>query len=465
MVVPLITTPYVSRILGSDNIGIYSFYFSIAHYFSLFVLLGLNNYGNRTVASTRDDKEKLSINFINIYAFQVACGIIASIFYLFYAVKVAENSTIALIFYLYLLGSVFDVNWFFFGMEKFKLTVVRNSIIKITSTIFIFALVKDKGNVDKYCLIFSLSYLISQLCLWPYIFKEIIFRLPTYSEIKKHIKPNLVLFLTVLLVSLFKIMDKIMLGICSNYDEVGYYESSEKVISFPIALITALGTVMLPRTTNLMSNNKEEQAKKYIDISIVFAIFVSSSLCFGIMGVSKEFVPLFYGKGYERCVGVFISLLPSTLFLAFANVIRTQYLLPKKMDKSYIISAGLGATVNILINLMLIPKFGSVGAAIGTLFAEFTVCAWQSYSVHKNLPIITYIKKSTPFILSGITMFVVIYNIVIPLDSVFHQLLFKIGLGVIVYIASALLYCFIYKIVFKEKCFEINLILSIKKHL
>lgn len=463
MIVPLITTPYLSRILGSEKIGVYSYNYSIVHYFTLFVMLGLNNYGNRTIASSRNDRKSLSKNFSNIYTFQLLCGLGVSVVYFGYIFLASANKTISIIFYLYLLGAIFDVNWFFFGMEEFKLTVIRNTLVKILSTVSIFIFVRNSNDINKYCCIFSLSFLISQLCLWPFVRNDIDFVKPEWKEIRKHIKPNLILFVTVLLVSLFKIMDKIMLGMISNYDEVGYYESSEKIIAIPIALITALGTVMLPRTTNLMANGKDNEAKKYINISIMFAMFISSSMCFGIMGLSNEFVPLFYGKGFEKCIYLFLTLLPSCLFLAFANVIRTQYLLPKKMDRSYIISAGLGAVTNIIINLLLIRPFGALGAGIGTFCAELAVCVYQVYSIKNYLPVGSYIKSTLPFLISGIVMFSVLFFVGLPVQNRLICMTVKIFLGIIIYISALLLSSLLYKKIFHKRLTDYSCIKNLKK--
>ena len=376
---------------------------------------------------------------------QLICGVIVSIFYFCYIVWFSNDKLLSLVFYIYILGEILDINWFFFGLEEFRLTVIRNSIIKVISTSAIFVFVKNKNDVLIYSLIISLSVFFSQLWLWFLLRKRVSFIRPSLNEIKKHIKPNLILFITVILVSLFKIMDKVMLGVLSNYDEVGFYESSEKIIAVPVALISALGTVMLPRSTNLIANRQENEAKTYIYNSIVYAMFISTSICFGIMGVTKEFIPFFYGTGYEKCISVYLVLLPSSIFLAFANVIRTQYLLPKKMDKSYIVSAAIGAIVNIVLNLFLITPLGSVGAAIGTLFAELSVCIYQVMAVRLELPIGRYIYSSVPFAFVGLVMFVVLFNISIQSDNMIYCLIIKIIVGFITYIVLLIIALIIIK--------------------
>lgn len=254
-------------------------------------------------------------------------------------------------------------------------------------------------------------------------------------------------------VSLFKVMDKIMLGLITTKNQVGFYESSEKIIQIPTALITSLGTVMLPRMSNLV-NKRNNEEHSLIYKSILFAMFLSSSMCFGIMGVSKEFVPIFYGKGYDTCITLYPILLPSCLFLAFANVIRTQYLLPHGMDKTYVISAFLGAGVNIIINILLIPKYGAIGAAIGTLCAESVVCIYQSYMVRKLQPILLYIKKVLPFGISGITMFIILYNLYFQNLSLFANLALKILIGIIIYIVCLAIQIVVYQVIKKNFVFR-----------
>ena len=173
LVLPLITTPYVSRVFGAENLGVYSYTNTIAQYFVIFAMLGLNNYGNRAVAMARDDKEELNAVFSEIYTMQLVTGILSLLVYVVYAVFVAQDyKTYSLILTLYVLSAVFDINWLFFGLEKFKLTVTRNSIIKIGSVVAILVLVKTKDDLLIYTSIYAVSMFLSTIALWPYARKE-----------------------------------------------------------------------------------------------------------------------------------------------------------------------------------------------------------------------------------------------------------------------------------------------------
>ena len=258
LIVPLITVPYVSRALGAENIGIYSYTYSIVYYFMLIAMLGINNYGNRTIAKSRDNKEELSRNFLGIYSIQFTLSIIMIAIYLFFISRFEKKYTlIGYIQVIYLISNALDINWFFFGIEKFKLTVTRNAMIKIISLICILLFVKNRDDLVIYTLILSGSTLICQLILPYFLKKEISLVKITKEDIFKHIKPCLILFMPVIAVSLYKVMDKIMIEKLSNVIEVGYYEQAEKIINIPIGIITALGTVMLPKISNLVQKNED----------------------------------------------------------------------------------------------------------------------------------------------------------------------------------------------------------------
>ncbi len=434
ILVPLITTPYLSRTLGADGVGTYSYSFSIAHIFAIFILLGLNNYGNREIAAVRDDKKLLGHTFWSIYCMQVLMGLLVGASYVLYCIFVPSKKLAAIILGLYVFSTAFDVNWFYFGIEKFRFISIRNVMIKVASAIAIFIFVKSSEDVFRYCLIMGIGFVVTQLSLWPYIFKKIKPTVITKKDIIKHLKPNFVLFITVIAVNIYKYMDKIMLGAMSSYEQVGYYELSEKVIIIPTALITALGAVMLPRASYLVSKGGDGN-NLLMEKSIIFASFFSASISFGLMGISKNFIPLFYGKGYEECVFLFIAILPSSIFLAFANVIRTQYLLPHNMDKHYVISAIIGAIVNVTINALLIPKYGAIGAALGTTVAEFVVCTYQTNAVRRYIKVGKMIDNAIPYILSGLCMFITIYFIDLDMLDIV-VLLLKVIFGIIIYFLS-----------------------------
>ncbi len=446
IILPFITVPYVSRVLGAEGIGIYSYTYSIINYFMLFGLLGINNYGNRTIAKSKNDKTLLSINFISIYVIQIISNILMIIIYLgFILLFPSKYKLISFIQTIYLISNMLDINWFFFGLEKFKVTVSRNILLKFTSLILIFLLVKDPQDVWIYTSILAISTLLSQLFLIPFLLKEIDFIKIKWKDIKKHLKPCLVLFIPVIAVSLYRIMDKLMLGIMSNIAEVGYYEQAEKVISIPLGIITALGTVMLPRISSLVSSNQKSQIKIYIKKSMEFMMFLAYPLFLGLVKISNKFILLFMGDQFIKTAQIIKYLSITIIFISFANILKTQFLIPYEKDKDYIISTIFGALINLILNILLIPKYSSIGACIGTIFAELFVMLYQIYAVKKDLPIKEYIKINLPFLLKSIVMYIVISFLDLLNLKDIITIILQIVLGMTVYFS--LNYKYIKKIV------------------
>lgn len=434
MILPLITTPYISRVIGAEGIGIQSYTYSIANYFVLFAMLGINNHGNRSIAMVKNNQEKLNKTFTSIYLIQAVMSIIMIVFYIIYIIFFVKSYKIIFVIQLsYIIGALFDINWFFFGMEQFKITVTRNTIIKLMSVMSIFIFVKSENDLYLYSLILALGTLISQLILWNFIGKYVKFTKVKFDDVKEHVIPMLVLFIPAISVSIYKIMDKIMLGSMSTVTEVGFFTNSERIISIPLGIITALGTVMLPKMSNLLSNGKNKKAQKYIKLSLKFSMFISIGSMFGLIGVSGNIVPAFLGKGFDRCVDVVSLLSVTLLFMAWANVIRTQILIPKKKDKVYIVSTLLGAIVNVIINTLLIKDFGAIGATVGTIFAEATVSIYQTLMIRKELNIKGYLKDIIIFMIAGIFMFLTIKYLGYILGSSLLVGVIQIFIGAIVY--------------------------------
>ena len=437
IIIPLITMPYLTRVLGAEGMGNYSYAYSVAYYFSLFIKLGLNNYGTRTVASVNREKKELSQTFWGMYYFQLVLGGIFTILYFIYCYIWSEEKIYSYIFILLLISATIDITWFFQGIEEFKIIVPRDSFIKILSMITIFVFVRSSNDVWIYTLIKSCEFFICQLLTWKFLIKHISFIPVQKKEIIKHIKPNLIMFIPTIAISIYKIMDKIMLGAIANNIEVGYYHSAENIIQVPMALVTALGTVMLPRVSNLLAISIEKDyLEKTFQKSIQISMFMVSLLCFGMISISKQFIPVFYGDGFEKCVALYNILLPSCLFLAFANVIRTQFLIPQKWDKVFILSLFGGAGVNFTLNMLLIPHLQSIGAAVGTLVAEIIVCFIQVIAVWKVIPVKQSALKSLPFICVGILMVIIFYDYEIQIYNAVSDLFIKILVCGIFYVVS-----------------------------
>lgn len=443
MILPLITAPYIARTLGDEKLGIFSYTYSVAAYFALFAILGLNNYGNRTVAKIRANRKQLSTTFWEIFSMQASLGIVVCIVYILYVVFLCqENKAIAFLQLGYVIADAFNINWLFFGLEKFKLTVTRNIIIKICSVLAIFLFVKSPQDIYLYTVIMMGASVLSQaVVLWPFVKKEVDWVKPHFKGIIKHTKPNLVLFIPVIAVSIYKVMDKIMLGNLSTMSQVAYYEYGEKIITISVSVITALGTVMLPQISFLIANGKKEKSFEYIQKSMAISFMASCAMAFGIAAIADDFAVWFYGADFAASGSVMKGLAVTTIFISLANVVRTQYLIPTGKDKIYIISVIMGAVINLVMNGIFIPKYQANGAVIGTVCAEFVVMIYQMLAVRKELPLKQYFREGSPFLLIGAIMFLVVKVInCLEISQIFLKMCLEILSGACVYIVVAMFY-------------------------
>lgn len=418
VLLPLVTAPYISRMLGPTAVGIYSYTNSVANYFLLTATLGIANYGNRSIAAAREDKETLNRTFSSLFCLQaiIFCiGLIAYAFYLFAFVK--DNRLVAALQMLYIFSGLLDISWLYFGLEKFKITVTRNIAVKILTVVMVFVLVQEPGDLWKYTLIMVSGNVLSQAYLWFCLKKHAVIVRVKAKEIFCHIKPVLMLFIPVLAYSIYKIMDKIMLGNMSTYEQVGFYNSAEKIINIPMGVITALGTVMLPRMSNSLAKGDAGVVARSIRISTKFVTIVASAIAFGLIGISNGVVPIFFGEGYEPCIRIIQLLSVTVFFVSWANVVRTQYLIPNHYDKIYIISTFVGAVLNFVVNLLLIPTLHATGAAIGTIVAEFSVMITQFVAIRRKMPVYKYIREYVPVLLIGLIMMFAVRYIGVALSS------------------------------------------------
>ena len=407
LIVPFITSPYVSRVLGPEGLGTYSVTTAIVKYFTLFALLGMSNYGNRTIAKNKDSKEKLSVTFWNLYYFQLISSSTVLMMYIIYLLVVGIDNygLVSLCQIPYMLSCVFEISWFFYGMENFKGIVTRNTVVKILTTIAVFAFVKERGDAWIYVLINSLSLLMGQLCLWPFVFKYVSWKKPNWSIIRSHFKPNCILMISVIAVSVYTLMDKIMIEWMTTTTEVGYYENTEKIVAIANNAAGAVGAVMLPRVSNLRASGSDDKVLSYISKSMKYIMLIAVALAFGIAGVSKSFSVIYYGKEFERCGMLLMMISPAIVFYAASNILRNQYLLPKDMDRVFVTATVSASILNFVLNSIFIPVYGALGAVIGTVGAQFGELAYQALKTRKELPIKKYILCVFPYICFGAIMF------------------------------------------------------------
>ena len=441
VLLPLITAPYISRTLGADMVGVYHKTHAVANYFYLFTLLGLNNYGNRIIAQVRDNVEERSRTFFEIFSFQFVCSVLVCALYVGYCFRfTTEYRIVYLMQGLYVLSGMLEANWFCYGMEQFKLPTIRSTAMRVAVLVLVFVFVKKPEDIPIHTAIMAGGMLASSIIIWPYIFKNVRFVRPTLQGILKHIKPNLVLFWPIVAVSLYNIMDKLLLGYFSTNEEVAFYANAEKIATIPVTLILALDTVVMPRMSHIFAKNETDHARKLMDSVMLFAMLMSAALAFGLAGISQVFAPWFYGEAFTRCGFYLLLLSPTILLKGWAAALRTQYIIPTGKDRIFIISLSAGAGVNLVLDFLLIPSMAGVGAIIGTIAAEATVAIIQFALCAKDIPLRSYLTDGFAFILIGGVMFAAVKAVELLKLHPLWTLILQVALGAIVYVPLACFY-------------------------
>ncbi|MCO7176710.1 flippase [Sporolactobacillus kofuensis] len=409
MILPLITVPYVSRVLLPHGVGTYAYTASIISYFSFIGMLGIDTYGNKIIAMTRDNKRKMSENFFSLYFLQLILTLSSVIGYLILAVFfIQQDKTIALIQTISLLGIVFDCSWFFFGVEMFKKIVTRNIVIKLLSLLAVFTLVKNPSDLPIYTYIMCLSVLVSSLIMWFYLKGQIMIVRVTFKQMISHLKPAIVYFIPGIALQIYFVLNKTMIGIVSSNSEVGIFDYADKIRMMALSVVTSLGTVMLPRMAHTFAIGQIEKAKEYLFKSLEFSTFLAIPLMFGVAGVAEEFIPWYMGNSFIKCIQVLVILAPTIVLMAWSGVFGTQYMLPLGKMKEYTISVYAGAIVNFIVNLMLIAPFGSIGASVGTVAAELTVTFVQLYLVREIVPFKNMARNTIDYLIAGFLMWILV---------------------------------------------------------
>ena len=439
-IIPIITTPYIARVLGASMIGVFSSAHATASFFTLFAVLGTTNYGTRCL-SAESDVEKKKVLFFEIYCLQLITSLIATLCYLFYCVFLADNKLMAYLQLITLLGCFIEISWFYFGLEEFKATVTTSMVIRIISVVFLFVLVKSKDDLWIYAVIMLVGPLVSQLILWCIIIKKgyLGTEIPEIKRITRHLFPNLKLFIPILAMTVCNSTDKVMLGTLSTYEQTGFYSNIDRVINVPFSIFSGISTVFLPRITSICSENKERAKAFFID-TLSGIIMLGVAISFGIIAVSDYFIPLFLGPGYEECVFLINVFAPIIIIKCISNAIRLHYLVPFREESIYIKATCIGAVLNIVLNYVLISKSGALGAVLATLISETIVLIIQIVLSLKFSELISTYRDLLAYLCFGVVMTIVIRCFKFDGGSVFLKLIIDVFIGAFVYGVMTFIY-------------------------
>lgn len=409
LITPFVTTPYVSRVLGANGIGISSYVSAVVFYFTLVAALGTATAGQREIAYYRDNKEHRSQAFWNAEILNIFSVIVACFIYAIFIDFQIDNQIYYKILFLNIITVAFDIVWFFQGIEEFQKIVVRNFIFKILGIVYLFLFVRTENDVDIYILGNALTTFLSAVSLWGY--------LPNYIQkinweklnIRRMFNQSLRLFIPTLAVSVYVVLDKIMLGAyTTDYVENGNYEQAMKIAKMSLMFIFSFAAVMTPRISYCFQRRELDEIYNYMMKSYRFVWMIGFPVCFGLWAISSNFVPWFFGPGFDGVV-VLINILAILVPLQGLTIVSGgQYLVSIKEETHFTYSVIAGATTNIILNLCLIPRFYAIGASVSSIIGELMVVIVQFYYVNKHIAIKSVLLSSQKYFLAATSMLVLL---------------------------------------------------------
>lgn len=437
IIVPIIITPYISRILGVEGVGKYSVSYGITNYFVLFGMLGIAMYGSREIAYVRNDEDALYRTFweINFLKF-ITMGLSLVLFLLFLTCFVdTELKILYYMQFLILSASFFDITWYFIGIENFKKIAIRNIVIKIVGVMLIFVFVNDCDDLFLYAGILSTTLLIGQILLWFDIFFKVKFIMPTINGIKKHFYQTAHLWIPTIAVNVYTSLDKVMLGYLTDNVQAGLYESSQKIVKIATTINTSLAIVTLPSVSNAYINKDKIKFNKLITNSFAMVTFIAFPLAAGIIAIRFSFVPWFFGKGYEDVVSLLAISSYLVVTLSWSSIFGKQILISCGEEKKYTFAVTSGAIINIILNVIFIKHFKAKGAIYSSVIAEYVGMLIMVFYSRKHIPVSSLFRIVPKYLLSSIVMFVPVFYFGQILRKNFVTTIFQVLLGCCLYVA------------------------------
>lgn len=441
MITPFITAPYTSRVLGVEGVGVFSYVQSIQSYFMLFAALGTVSYGKREIARNRDDVEKRSRIFWEIEILSVITTFAAVVVWFAWILINSQYRVFYLIMSLNVISVALDISWLYLGLEKIGNMVSMNSIFRILGIVSLFIFVKDESDLGIYILILAISHVLANLGMWIYLPKYIHVVKVQWKNIANHFKETLVYFVPTIATSIYTVLDKTLIGLITHSaSQNGYYEQAVKIIQMSKTLtFTSLNGIMGARMAFLFAQNKNEEIKERIKVSIDYIMFMGIGICFGIFAVANQFVPIFFGEGYEYVSLLLKVFCPIIVIIGVSNCLGSHYYTPAGLrikSSKYLIA---GSIVNLFLNLLLIPKYESMGAVIASIAAEGVITALYLRNCAGYLYLSDLFDKMWKKVIAGAVMMSVIRLVASGLPVGIGSLILQVILGIGVYVVILML--------------------------
>mgnify|MGYP004721543567 CR=1 FL=1 len=440
MFVPLITAPYLARVLGPEGTGIYSYIYSVTTVICTFVMLGIYNYGNRQIAYVRDDEQKLSEVFWQIMSARIIIAFLGTIVYFGITMVLGKYRSLFCIYYIYLLAYFIDCTWLYIGVEDMKWAVIKNTVTKIFAVAGIFIFVKNEDDVWIYVLIQAVSVFLSNLLAYTQIKRYAKKPHFDFSNIKSDICGAAMLFLPSVATTIYTQCDKIMIELLTGQtDQVSFYDYSEKIVTIPLTFITVLSTVMMPRIANEFKKGNKDSISSLLNRAARFSMFLAFPMVLGLIAVADKLVPWYLGKDFAPTVYAIVLIAPMIISNTLSGISGNQYFTATNQISILIKSQFTAAIANVIINAILIPHYGFYGAALATLMTSFSCAIIQYIFMLKQIKLPGLFKETIKYLIISLVMLLGIRIITGNMKATPLTNIVQVVIGCVIYIIGCLI--------------------------
>ncbi|KFC33124.1 flippase [Lacticaseibacillus rhamnosus] len=439
MILPLITGPYVARVLGPKGVGINTYTGAVAQYFVLIAGLGIALYGNRQIAYVKSDRHQLSVTFWEIQLIKVATTVIAFVTFAIYLSFVHEYRFYLLLQSSYIIATGFDISWLYEGIEDFKKTFTRNTLVRIVSLVLILTMVHRPSDVWLYIVILGISNLGGYVALWPTLRKMLVPVKLKELHPGIHLRGAIILFVPYMTLNIYPVINKTLLKHFIGIDASGYFEKSDVMIRMALTIVTSVSAVLLPHTSKAYADGKVTLIKKLLKTSFGYVSMMAFPIALGLAAIAPKFGVFFYGKGFAPVGPAMMIESSAIIFMGWSSITGNQYLIPTRQSKHYTHSVLLGSLLNIILDVPLIILFGLNGAAFATLFAEAFISLYQLVVIGKQVDYSSWLLDIIKYAFSAIIMFFVVATLNKVFEMTVATLVLEIVVGAISYLFGLVL--------------------------
>lgn len=403
---PVITIPFLSRSLGADGIGKYGYTYTLTSYFVLIATMGCDIYGRREISYLKDNLKARSEKFWSIEIIKIISTLITLILYFLFSFY-NKNKVILIILSLHLINVPLNIGWYYQGIERFKTLTIRGLILKIVDFLFVVFFIHKQEDLNLYVAGTSFIAFTTFFALWVDLRKTIV-KVPINNlKLKYDLKNCILLFLPSIATTLYTLVDKTMLGLISeNYFENGYYEQALKINQIFLRIVVAFGTVLLPQIAYFHNSGNEAGVKESVEKALRYVYFIGLPIAFGLSCIANLFVPWFFGEEFFKVAKLLKISGFIILFQGISDILGMGYLVSIKKQNKYTLSLIIGTILNLVLNLIFIKKFYSIGVIYTSLVSEIIIVTIQMLYVKEKLDICHIVIIIKNYLIAGITMYI-----------------------------------------------------------